>query len=265
MQDVFKEKVCIITGGASGIGFALAERLLQRGAVVYAVGIPAEQVEQAREKLKAYEQAHCRLVDVTKYEEVQQLVEEVVNRQGRLDYMFNNAGLGGTLPFEKVTLEYWKKVVDVNLWGVIYGVHAAFPVMLKQGFGHIVNTSSMAGLVAPPYQAVYCASKFAVVGMTEALRYEHAHRNIAFSAVCPANVITPLFGALKPPPDAVPVEEAVEIILDGVAKKEGLIILPEKDKQQYYAYRANQEEMDIFFKKMADDRRKAYETGGNYY
>lgn len=265
MQDVFKEKVCIITGGTSGIGFALAEQLLQCGAVVYAVGIPSEQVEQAQEKLNSYEQAHCRLVDVTKYEEVQRLVDEVVVRQGRLDYMFNNAGLGGTLPFEKVTLEYWKKVVDVNLWGVIYGVHAAFPVMFKQGFGHIINTSSLAGLVAPPYQAVYCATKFAVTGMTEALRYEHAHRNIAFSTVCPANVITPIFGGVKPPADAVPVEEAVEIILDGVAKKEGLIILPEKDKQQYYECRANQEEMDRYFKKMADDRRKAYETGGNYY
>lgn len=265
MQDVFKEKICIITGGTSGIGFALAEQLLQYGAVVYAVGIPSEQVAQAQEKLKVYEQAYCRLVDVTKYEEVQQLVDEVVARQGRLDYMFNNAGLGATIPFESVTLELWEKVVDVNLWGVIYGVHAAFPVMLKQGFGHIINTSSIAGLVAPPYQAVYCATKFAVAGMTEALRYEHAHRNIAFSTVCPANVITPLFGGLKPPTDAVTVEEAVDSILDGVAKKEGVIILPEMYKKQYLAYRANQEEMDRHFTKMADDRRKAYETGGNYY
>ncbi len=265
MADVFDGKICIITGGTSGIGFAVAEELLRRGAVVYAVGIPEEGVRAARDKLAGYKHAVCRLVDVTVYEQVQALVDDAVSRHGRLDYMFNNAGIGGTVPFEMVTLEYWKKIVDLNLWGVIYGVHAAFPVMVRQGSGHIVNTSSIAGLLAPPYQALYCATKFAVTGMTEALRYEHAYRGIAFSTICPGNVATPIFGGLEPPKDSIPPEEAARIILDGVAKKEGLIIFPEHYRQMYLEMKADQAKMDAFMAAMAEERRKAYETGGKYY
>jgi len=265
MADVFDEKICIVTGGTSGIGFAVSEALLKRGAVVYVVGIPDKSVHDAQERLATYKKARYAVVDVTNYDAVRKMVDDAVAEFGRLDYMFNNAGLGATIRFEKVTLEMWKKIIDVNLWGVIYGVHAAFPVMAKQGSGHIVNTSSIAGLIAPPYQAVYCASKFAVTGMTEALRYEHEHLGIAFSTVCPGNVATGIFGDLKPPEDAISADEAAEIILEGVEKKEGLIIFPEHLKQTYLAWRADQKKMDALMKDMAETRRKAYETGGNYY
>ena len=123
----------------------------------------------------------------------------------------------------------------------------------------------IAGLLAPPYQALYCASKFAVVGMTEALRYEHEYRGIAFSTVCPGNVATPIFGPLEPPKDAISAEEAAQIILAGVEQKEGLIIFPESVKQMYLALRADQEKIDVVMKEMAETRRKAYATGGKYY
>ena len=265
MTDVFEGKVCIVTGGSSGIGFAVSEALLKRGAAVYIVGIPAESVNAAKEKLAAYKNARYAVVDVSCYEDVQKTVDDAVVEFGRLDYMFNNAGLGATLQFETATLEYWKKIIDVNLWGVIYGVHAAFPVMAKQGSGHIINTASIAGLLAPPYQALYCASKFAVVGMTEAPRYEHEYRGIAFSTVCPGNVATPIFGPLEPPKDAISAEEAAQIILAGVEQKEGLIIFPESVKQMYLALRADQEKIDVVMKEMAETRRKAYATGGKYY
>lgn len=265
MADVFEGKICIVTGGSSGIGFAVSEALLKRGAIVHVVGIPAESVKAAKEKLAAYKNARYAVVDVTHYDEVQKMVDAAVAEYGRLDYLFNNAGLGATLQFEKATLADWKKIIDVNLWGVIYGVHAAFPVMAKQGSGHIVNTASISGLLAPPYQALYCASKFAVVGMTEALRYEHEYRGIAFSTVCPGNVATPLFGSLEPPKDAISAEEAARIILAGVEQKEGLIIFPETVKQTYLALKADQEKMDALMKAMADTRRKAYETSGKYY
>lgn len=265
MNDVFEGKVCIVTGGTSGIGFSVSEALLKRGAIVYAVGIPEAGVKAAQTRLADYPKAHFATVDVTQYNEVQKLVDEAVGRQGRLDYMFNNAGLGATVPFELVTLDFWKKVVDVNLWGVIYGVHAAFPVMAKQGFGHIINTSSMAGILAPPYQAVYSATKFAVTGMTEALRYEHAHRGIAFSTVCPGNVATEIFEGMEPPADAISPVEAARIILDGVERKEGLIIFPEHMKAMYLALKADQEKADEVMRDMADTRRKAYATGGRYY
>ena len=265
MADVFDGKICIVTGGTSGIGFAVSEALLQRGAVVYVVGIPESSVKAAKEKLAGYANAKYAVVDVTNYDAVQKMVDDAVTQSGRLDYLFNNAGIGGTFQFETVTLEIWKQVIDINLWGVIYGVHAAFPVMAKQGSGHIVNTSSIAGILAPPYQAVYCASKFAVAGMTEALRYEHEHRGIAFSTVCPGNVATPIFGGAEPPPDAISAEEAARIILAGVERKEGLIIFPETTKQWYLNLNADQAKMDAEMKTMAENRRKAYETGGRYY
>jgi len=144
MADVFDEKICIVTGGTSGIGFAVSEALLKRGAVVYVVGIPDKSVHDAQERLAKYKRARYAAVDVTSYDAVQKVVDDAVAEFGRLDYMFNNAGLGATIRFEKVTLEMWKKIIDVNLWGVIYGVHAAFPVMAKQGSGHIINTSCIA-------------------------------------------------------------------------------------------------------------------------
>ncbi|MDT8899753.1 SDR family oxidoreductase [Anaeroselena agilis] len=265
MADVFAGKICIVTGGTSGIGFAVSEALLKRGATVYAVGIPAEGVKAAAKKMAGYPRARFAAVDVTDYEAVQKLVDDVVAECGRLDYMFNNAGIGATVQFEKVTLDFWKKVVDINLWGVIHGVHAAFPVMAKQGSGHIVNTSSVAGILAPPYQAVYSATKFAVTGLTEALRYEHEYRGIAFSTICPGNVATEIFDGIEPPPDAISPAEAAGIILAGVERKEGLIIFPEHIKQLYLAVKADQEKMDAVMRDMAETRRKAYETGGKYY
>lgn len=265
MTNVFDGKICIVTGGTSGIGFAVSEALLNRGAVVFVADISEKSVTASKERLASFKNARFKVVDVTNYDDVKNLVDDVVNQFGKIDYLFNNAGIGGTYQFEEVTLDTWKKVIDVNLWGVIHGIHAAFPVMAKQGFGHIVNTSSIAGLLAPPYQAVYCASKFAVVGMTEALRYELEHLGIAFSTVCPGNVATEIFGGSEPPKDAISARDAAKFILEGVERKDGLIVFPEPIKQTYLELTADHEKMDAFMKSMADDRRKAYESGGNYY
>jgi NAD(P)-dependent dehydrogenase (short-subunit alcohol dehydrogenase family) len=265
MADVFEGTSCVVTGGTSGIGFAVAEALLKRGAIVSAVGFPQESVDAAREKLASYENARCALVDVTDWDAVKGMVDEAVAVCGHLDYLFNNAGVGGAAPYEVTTLEHWKAMIDLNLWGVIYGVHAAFPVMLAQGSGHIVNTSSIAGLIPVPYQAVYCATKFAVAGMTESLRYEHEHRGIAFSTVCPGNVATPIFGDTAPPPDSISPEEAATIILAGVERKDGLIVLPERMRQWHRALWSDPERMDAEMREMADARRKAYAERGRYY
>jgi NAD(P)-dependent dehydrogenase (short-subunit alcohol dehydrogenase family) len=266
MIDAFDGKIAIVTGGTSGIGYAVSEALLKRGATVYVIGSRKESVEKAEASLARYPNVRFAVVNVTRADEVQKMVDDCVAGSGRLDYLFNNAGVGATVPFEQVTLEYWKQVIDLNLWGVIYGVHAAFPVMVKQGSGHIVNTSSIAGVFPPPYQAVYCATKYAVTGMTEALRYELAYQGISFSTVCPSNVATPIFAAAgKVPDDAISAGEAAGIILAGVERKEGLIIFPEKVKQMYEQMKRDQAFMDEELFKMAEQRRKAYETGGNYF
>lgn len=107
---------------------------------------------------------HTIIVDVTVQEQVENAINNTVAETGRLDLLFNNAGVGGTLQFETATMEDWKNIIDVNLWSVIYGVHTAVPIMLKQGSGHIINTSAIAGLLPPPFQALYSLTKFGVTG-----------------------------------------------------------------------------------------------------
>ena len=174
-------------------------------------------------------------MDVTVQEQVQRGIEATAEKAGKLDILFNNAGVGGTMPFEG-HLEDWKTIIDTNLWSVIYGVHTAVPIMLKQGFGHIVNTSSIAGIAPPPFQALYSLTKYGVTGLTECLRYEYADRGLYFSTICPANIATPIFnkgidgqahGELRIPDDAYPVERAASLILDRVAEHKGIIVVPE--------------------------------------
>lgn len=132
------------------------------------------------------------------------------------------------MPTVDATLEHWKSIIDVNLWSVIYGINAALPIMRIQGGGHIVNTASIAGLVPFPFQALYCATKYAVVGMSESMRYEFAEEGIHFSVTCPSAVVSriwkkpilgPVHEEVEAPEDAIPAEEAALIILEGVAEK----------------------------------------------
>lgn len=274
--EYYKDKICIVTGANSGIGYAVSEELLKRGAIVYMVGRNPKKVEYAAKQLSAYkDQIHTLIVDVTVQEQVQKAIEDTEREAGRLDFLFNNAGVGGTLQFENATLEDWKTIIDVNLWSVIYGVHTAVPIMLKQGYGHIINTSSIAGIVPPPFQALYSLTKYGVTGLTECLRYEYAEKGLHFSTICPANIATPIFkksidgtthDELKIPDDAYPVDKAAELILDRVAEHKGIIVVPEEPfTDQWKKYILGDEEMEELMLQMARDRRAAYEKGGNYY
>ena len=138
-KNYFRNKSCVVTGAASGIGFALTEALLQAGGVVLMADRDAKTLASAVEQLGAYAgRFHAMSVDVTNQEQVQHMIEDADARHGRLDVLFNNAGIGGTLPFGEVTLEHWRRIIDLNLWGVIYGIHFALPIMRQQGGGHIV-------------------------------------------------------------------------------------------------------------------------------
>ncbi len=198
-EEYYRGKGCVVTGAASGIGFALAEALLQTGAVVLMADRDTGKLTAAVEKLGVHAgRVQAMTVDVTNQEQVQHMIEEAAARHGRLDFLFNNAGMGGTAPIEKITLEHWRLIMDVNLWSVIYGTHFALPVMRRQGGGHIVNTASMAGLIPPPFQALYCTTKYAVVGLSESLRFELGDEGIHVTVVCPGNVATSIFGTRSP-------------------------------------------------------------------
>lgn len=230
----------------------------------------AERLAAAAEDLGTHTgRVHATPVDVTDPKQVQRLVEEAAAQHGSLDFLFNNAGVGATMPIELATLEHWRRIVDLNLWGVIYGVHAALPIMRRQGSGHIVNTASLAGLVPLPYQALYATTKYGVVGMSECLRYELAADGIRVSVVCPGNVVSRIFSTAitgeeidaKPPEDAIPAEEAAAIILTGVASGEGIIAFPDKPRELWRLYATSPEKVEGYLRDVARQRRIAYASG----
>jgi NAD(P)-dependent dehydrogenase (short-subunit alcohol dehydrogenase family) len=204
VEEYFRDKVCVVTGAASGIGFVLSEALLQAGAVVLMADLDTERFTAAVDQLSPHAgRVHAMPVDVTKQEQVQKMVEGTAARHGRLDVLFNNAGIGGTAPIKLITLEHWRRSIDINLWGVIYGIHAVLPIKRRQGGGHIVNTASNAGLIPCAYEVLYCATKYAVVGLSESLRFELGDQGIHVSVVCFGPVVTPIFGNTKPPDIAI--------------------------------------------------------------
>ncbi len=197
-MDKFKDKVALVTGGASGIGQALCEELARRGAA--AVVVADVNVEGARGVAEAITAAGGRAraaeLDVTQAKAVQALVEQTASEHGRLDYMFNNAGIGMTGEVRDMTLDHWRHIVDVNLWGVIYGTTSAYRVMVEQGFGHIVNTASAAGLVSSPLTTAYTTTKHGVVGLSTSLRAEGAGLGVKVSVVCPGYIRTGIGDAM---------------------------------------------------------------------
>ena len=272
--NYYKDKICIVTGANSGIGYAVSEELLKRGAVVYMAGRNPGKLSEAAGKLSGYgDSVHTLVMDVTNQEQVQKGIEDTASKAGRLDLLFNNAGVGGTLPYEQATLEDWKNIIDTNLWSVIFGVHAAVPIMLRQKAGHIVNTSSIAGIVPFPFQALYSLTKYGVTGYTECLKYEYLDKGLHFSTICPANIATPIFnkgidgaahGDLRIPEDAWPVEKAAALILDRVSEQKGIIIVPEEPYTDLWKGYINGEQEDLLIQ-LARDRRKSFETGGSYF
>lgn len=201
--DPFRDKTAIVTGGASGIGAALVRALAARGARVVIADVDETGAKAVAEEVNTDPhgrdgQASTATVDVRDAAAVADLVRQVAASNAGLDLMFNNAGIaiGGLV--EELTLDHWDAVIDVNVRGVVHGLHAAYPLMLSQGYGHIVNTASLAGLVPGPSLAPYAAAKHAVVGMSLSLRAEGASRGVKVSAICPGFVDTPLLGRVNP-------------------------------------------------------------------
>lgn len=186
----FVGKYAIVTGAGSGIGAALCRALVEAGAHVLCTDIDADAAGRTAAALGP--RARSVRVDVTNADSVQAAVDDVVSRAGRLDLMFNNAGITWAADTEKLTLAHWNSIIDVNIRGVVHGVAAAYPQMIAQGHGHIVNTASMAGLAAAGQITSYVMSKHAVVGLSLALRSEAAAHHIGVLAICPAAVETPI-------------------------------------------------------------------------
>ncbi len=190
----FQGKVAVVTGAASGIGRALAERCAQEGMRVVLAGINEQTLLQACQELKA-EGASVLAVqtDVSKAGDVEALAQKAFDTYGAVHLLFNNAGVGaGTMIWES-TLADWEWTIGVNLWGVIHGIRAFVPRMLEQDTeGHIVNTASIAGLTSGPGLGIYKVTKYGVVTLSETLYHELALRGakVKVSVLCPGFVKT---------------------------------------------------------------------------
>jgi NAD(P)-dependent dehydrogenase (short-subunit alcohol dehydrogenase family) len=192
-MSAFADKAAIVTGGASGIGRALGQELARRGARVVLADINGQSAQAAADAMTtAGGRARAAALDVRDADAVQRLVTETAATDGRLDYMFNNAGIALAGKTRDMTLADWNRLIDVNLRGVVHGVVAAYPVMIAQGFGHIVNTASAAGITPTPGLTGYATTKHAVVGLSTSLRGEAARHGVRVSVLCPGLIDTPI-------------------------------------------------------------------------
>ena len=193
-----KGKTAIISGAGGGIGRELSRLMARRGAHVVACDLKISAAEEtAGLILSEGGSAEAKALNVTVYDATQVLADEVLARRGSIDYLFNNAGIGIGGEARDFSIHDWRAVLDVNLYGVVNGVTAVYPIMAKQRSGHIVNTSSLDGLVPFPMHVSYTASKYAVVGLSQALRIEGAPLGVRVSVVCPGRVKTSIFDTTK--------------------------------------------------------------------
>ena len=192
--ESFEGKVAVVTGGASGIARALGAGLAAQGAHVVLADLDREGADAAAAELASASKAsvHGVALDVRDREAVIGVVDDVVARHGRLDLMVNNAGIALGGQSHLMPPEHWDRVIDVNLRGVVNGVLAAYPRMVAQGDGHLVNVASMAGLAPTPLTAAYTMTKHGVVGLSTTLRPEAAMHGVRVTVVCPGAIETPI-------------------------------------------------------------------------
>jgi len=239
----YHHAVALVTGAGSGIGAALARELAARGARVVLSDRDEDRACAEAARLPR-EQAAWRVLDVRDAGAVEAAVAETFAAHGRLDYLFNNAGIAVGGEATAYAVDDWHQAVAVNFLGPVHGIAAAYPRMVRQGFGHIVNTASMAAFIATPLAAPYGATKAGVVALSRALRLEGRAHGVRVSALCPGVIRTPILegggrhGILRA---FLPAEEQrvlwqhlrpmdVDLLarkaLDAVARNRGTIVIP---------------------------------------
>ncbi|HTD98353.1 MAG TPA: SDR family oxidoreductase [Mucilaginibacter sp.] len=239
-SDYYLNKIALITGGGSGIGRALCIKLAEAGATVICSDVDPEKADETV-SLCRQGQAVAEKLDVAQLAAFESLIAETVNEHGRIDLIFNNAGIAVSGEIRDIPLDQWRKIIDINFMGVLYGSQTAYHYMLKQGSGQIVNIASAAGLIDYlALMAPYSVTKHAVVNYTKLLRIEAKALGIKANVVCPGfistsigvNAIAPNAkpswsdDAIKMVSKGISPEKAVDQILKGVARNKEVIIFP---------------------------------------
>jgi NAD(P)-dependent dehydrogenase (short-subunit alcohol dehydrogenase family) len=241
--------VAVVTGAGSGIGRALAQQLAAAGSALAIADIDEKGLRETEAPLSGKKSAvSTHVLDVSDEEAVRAFASDVAERHGRVTLLINNAGVALLGTFEEISLDDLRWLMGINFWGVVYGVKYFLPILKQQPRAHIVNISSVFGIVAPAGQSAYCASKFAVRGFTEVLRHELEGTNVFVSCVHPGGIRTQVarrarLGANAPPEkrqDAISrferltptsPEAAAARILKGVEKREARILIGRDARQ----------------------------------
>lgn len=215
-----ENKVVVIMGALSGIGAATVKVLAEQNAKLVIAARRKERLDEIKDKYCSAEITSV-VADVTNFEDVQRVIDTAVDKYGRIDVLYNNAGIMPVNPLSKGQRQEWQKILDVNVMGVLNGISAVLPVMIKQQSGHIIATDSVAGHVVVPNLAVYNGSKFAVRAIMEGLRQEQRVNGIKTSIVSPGAVATELFNSINDPKNReaeIETEKAIGLKADEIAK-----------------------------------------------
>lgn len=253
----FKDKVCVVTGSTSGIGFALAKYLLEHGAKVYVSGRTPEHMENAKAAFAQYgDKVSFELIDFCSYRRAEEYFSGIAEENGGVDYLFANAGGGTVNRFEDITWDMWEDVFGSNVFGAIAAIKGILPSMKRRKAGHILITASLAGYSVNPYQASYVATKHAVYGLAQSLSYELEDDNISVQAICPGFVRTPIFTRNGEPeeaipPQCIPVEQAVEEIMAGIEAGSVTINVCNEARAYYEALRKDPDYCDSELRNLA--------------
>lgn len=226
MIEGFNQSIAIITGGASGLGAALAKELVSSGARVVIADSNFEKASIVADSLGATAEAVH--VDVSQSDQIESLIQKTKAKYGTLDLMVNNAGISCYGEMIDLPLSEWTRVLEVNLWGVIAGSIAAYKVMAQQGSGRIVNLGSMATFIHDPLFGPYVTSKCGVVGFSRVLASEAEAHGVRVSVVCPGSIRTPMLNDCEPSKftPSMPPPEAARRILEAVARNRRIIVFP---------------------------------------
>ena len=258
MGNPFKNKIAVVTGGASGIGRAICESMGRQGATVIVSDIDTAGANQVAEAiLERGGNARAEHLDVTSEEDIKNLIQQTAAEHGRLDYMFNNAGIAIQGEVRDMDKEHWERIININLLGALHGTVAAYTLMVEQGFGHIVNTASVLGLVSIATNCLYITTKHAIVGLSTSLRAEGAGLGVKISVICPGFVQTGLYDAAtvrkadndefyaQIPFKRMDVTKAARKILRGVQRNKAIIVFPFHARVMWWLQRIHPSTMDL--------------------